>query len=162
MQSLYGPLLILHILAACLWVGSQLFLSLVVVPYLRRTTPYRERIELLSHLGEAFALPSWITFGVFFVTGLGLIGLRHTVPGGMTSAFWMPFGIKFVLVLIIMLHNYLHIHRLGPKMRDAVAAMPPDGDPTTETEALRRRLTRVSMANGLLSVIVVGLGVYLP
>jgi len=113
-MSGYAFFVWLHIVAACVWVGSMVFFAAVVVPVLRRpeTRPYAA--VLLRLLGARFRVLGWVALGVLLVTGtLNLHYRGITWPAVVSPAFWsMGFGRllawKLALVALVAVVTALH------------------------------------------------------
>jgi uncharacterized membrane protein len=65
-----------HVLGACLWVGGQLLLSLVVLPLARKHLPEERRGGVLTAVGRRFALLTAALLPVQVGTGVALAAER--------------------------------------------------------------------------------------
>lgn len=54
-MTLYTTSVIVHVVAACTWVGALIFFAAVVVPTVRREEYAPVRAQLVRTLGPAFA-----------------------------------------------------------------------------------------------------------
>jgi uncharacterized membrane protein len=142
-----------HLLAAVVWVGGMIFMTMVVGPYARRLPP-EQRGELSDQLGRRFSIAGWACVAVLLLTGIG-----NLIQRGMewSPAFARALGVKLLLVGFMVLLTALHDFIFGP--RSAVAA----ADPTkaTEAEAARVRASWVAHINLVLALIVLLLGLRL-
>src|SRR2546426_6219415 len=60
----------LHILAAVIWIGGMLFLSLVAVPVLRQVDSPLLRADLFRKMAWRFRRLVWICLAVLILTGI--------------------------------------------------------------------------------------------
>ena len=65
----YLAVTLLHILAAMMWVGSLLFMSLLLVPSLRAMKDPPLMARLIQTVGTRYRVAGWISLGVLLVTG---------------------------------------------------------------------------------------------
>jgi uncharacterized membrane protein len=63
------PIDVLHVLAACVWVGGSVAIVTVAVPYGRRLPP-RERALMLAGIGRRWRPIGWSTLAVLVVPGI--------------------------------------------------------------------------------------------
>ncbi|NPA32193.1 MAG: hypothetical protein GXO04_01055 [Aquificae bacterium] len=93
--------LFLHVVLASFWVGGMLFLSLVVVPYLRQRPQIRD--EAFQEVGKRFSL--YGTFGALFlllITGLVNAYLLH---GGMRRTVYEKLFVFGIVVVVSLAHD---------------------------------------------------------
>lgn len=72
----YLAIVIVHILAAIVWVGGVLFFALVGAPVLRAVQPPELRASLFDAIGRRFRFVGWWAVGVLLVTGPLLLAMR--------------------------------------------------------------------------------------
>jgi len=112
----------IHILAAIVWLGGMFFISLVMVPVVRKLEPPEKRIEVLSSTARRFRIVSWIAILVLLVTGvLNSINRGVTLQMILTGTIFLSyFGkiltVKVVLVLSMLVLSAIHDFLLGPKL----------------------------------------------
>lgn len=111
----------LHLLAACLWVGGLLFLSLVASPVLRHRFTAEERSELLGQIGRKFRPYAWVAIALLAVTGLrraqlAFGGLPELWEGLSTTPYGQVLRAKLLLVAVIVVLQLLHDFVLGPRL----------------------------------------------
>jgi len=160
LRGLYLASVWLHIVAATTWVGGMLFLTLVVVPWLRG--PGRATgIALLRDTGRRFRSIAWICFGVILVTGLFNLSMRGVSFASLLDANWRasPFGqavlLKLGLFALVLLLSGLHDFVLGPR-----AARSLEDEPgSAATLGMRRRASWMGRLNLLLGLALILLGV---
>ncbi len=153
----------LHVLAAAIWLGGAVFLSLVLVPVVRRPE-YRQHASRLFQLtGRRFRTVGWICLGVLAMTGLANLWYRGIAWAVLAnSGFWAsPFGSllgwKLLIVATILALAAYHDFLLGPRATAAGQADP--GSPAALK--LRRRASWMGRVNLLLALATVALGVML-
>jgi putative copper export protein len=115
--------LMLHVIAAIFWVGGMLFLSLVVVPFLKTIEDEEKRSQIYQVMGTKFRFWGWIAIAILLVTGplnLYLIGIP---PGVIFDPAFHGYGYgwtlmaKLGLVFIIVVSSLVHDFWLGPRAR---------------------------------------------
>jgi len=164
MWSLYFLSVWLHILAATLWVGGMLFLSLVIVPLLRHPEISPHRTRLLSFLGLRFRAIGWLALATLFLTGLYNIAARgFTLQDAFNGLLWEgEFGRTLMEKLttfgIILLVSALHDFWVGPKV---TALAKQFGNPSPEVERWRKLAAWLGRLNLLLALLMVAFGVML-
>jgi uncharacterized membrane protein len=140
----------LHIVAAVIWIGGMLFLSLVAVPVLRQVEPPLLRMNLFRAMARRFRGLVWICIAILVLTGIGnVLFYGNTFPG---SAYMTVLQIKLVLVAILVGLGLLHDFVIGPR---AGRALSRDGLPPTETDRFMVTLAPwVGRFNLLLGVVI--------
>lgn len=102
----------LHLVSAVAWIGGMLFLSLVLVPVLKREGFHGERRILFQAVAHRFRVVVWMSIFTIFVTGLFLLAayVYSTNP-----ASWpMVLKVKLVLVAILIALTAAHDFWVGP------------------------------------------------
>jgi putative copper resistance protein D len=162
-HRLYLLSVLVHILAAVLWIGGQLFLVLVVVPVTRRLPSRALAVQLIRDTGRRFRAVGWICLLTLLVTGVTNLLLRGIGPGLWSSPeFWAgPFGQtlawKLALVGAIWALSAVHDFRVGPRASALLAA-----DPAAPAALrLRRMASWMGRLNLLLSLLVLTLALML-
>jgi copper resistance protein D len=155
-MSLYLINVIVHVLAALMWLGGMFFFALVGAPVLRTIASDSLRAELFTKLGERFRIVGWIAIAVLLVTGVLNLHFRDVLDWDVlgSGAFWRTsFGAalkwKLGAVAAMLLVQGVHDFHLGPASGRALPG-------TEEALVLRRRaamLARVSALFGLIVVI---------
>src|SRR5712692_10865260 len=119
----------LHIVAAVIWIGGMLFLSLVAVPVLRQVESPLLRMDLFRAMARRFRGLVWICIAILVLTGIGnVLFSGNTLPG---SAYMKVLQIKLVLVAILVGLGLLHDFVIGPR---AGRVLSRNGLPPTETD----------------------------
>ncbi len=63
----------LHVMAAVIWIGGNLILAMVIVPYFKHKLPPVQRIQLLTQIGKRFQPVVWGCVLVLLFTGIANI-----------------------------------------------------------------------------------------
>ena len=103
----------IHILAACIWIGGQITLGMIV-PMLR------EQPQLIRTVARRFQNMAWAAFAVLIITGIINVheagiswGRMNATPEGRTLS------IKLLFVIISGAAAALHAYWATPKLRNA-------------------------------------------
>ncbi|MBI3810073.1 MAG: DUF4149 domain-containing protein [Nitrospirae bacterium] len=141
----------LHILAAVIWIGGMLFLSLIAVPVLRRVDSPLVRRDLLRAMAQRFRRLVWICVAILVPTGIvNVLSYGNRAAG---SPYMKVLHIKLGLVAFLVVMGLLHDFVIGPR---AARAMSRDGLPPTSTDLLMVTLAPwVGRFNLLLGVIII-------
>ena len=105
----------LHLLAAVGWIGGMVFLSLVLVPALKRESALSQRATLFRAIAVRFRAVVWCSVAVLVVTGPMLLahrGLSLLEPSRWPSALTA----KLVLVLTLLALTGAHDFVVGPRV----------------------------------------------
>jgi copper resistance protein D len=114
MQALYTTSVIVHVLAACAWIGALVFFAVVVVPVVRRAEYASVSLQLVRSLGARFRILGWVALGVLVASGISNLALRGLgIDALSSSAFWRTeFGrtlaYKLVFVGLALLSTVSH------------------------------------------------------
>lgn len=138
------------------WLGSQLFLFLVVRPALRRHLDRPQQTQLTAALGRRFSPLGWGALLLAILTGLLTAerrGVQWLALLQGSSAYAHFLLIKMLLVGLVVLLTLLHGRLIGPQL-SALASLP---DPATRAryQRLRRLSVTVSSLNLLFTLIIV-------
>jgi uncharacterized membrane protein len=167
MQFSYNLIVLIHVLAAILWLGGMFFIGLVMVPVLRDMEPPQKRIEVLSTAAKRFRILSWIAIPVLLITGV-----LNTMNRGVTletisngSLFLSHFGkiltIKVAIVLIMLILGAIHDFLLGPRLTKIMTGTDLSIYDPEKIESYRRYVSWLARFNALLGISVVALAVML-
>ena len=115
MVGFSGPVFVLwiHVLAACVWIGGQMTLGMVV-PILR-TEP-----GLVKTVARRFQNVAWVAFAILIITGainMHNAGISWSNLNGSPAA--RTLSVKLILVLVSGGAAALHAYWATPKLRDA-------------------------------------------
>ena len=156
MPPLYFVSVVVHVLAAMLWVGGMLFLGLVGAPVLRGVEPSALRQQLFRDLGLRFRAVGQLAIAILI--GSGAVNLHYRgwlqwdgVLG--EPAFWrtgagQTLAAKLLGVAVMLVLGGFHDFVLGP----AAARAAPD---SPRALVLRRRAALLARVNALVGVAVV-------
>lgn len=142
---------VLHVLAACVWVGGTVILVFVAVPQ-ARALEGAERAKALRALGRGWRLFGWSAMGVAVVTGIKLASDDGAFDGATTRFDWV-LAAKIAAVGTLIVGALLHDFVLGPRLAREIR----EG----REERSRRPLVVVGWLNFALTLTVPTLGVVL-
>ena len=160
MPAGYFASVVIHVLAAIVWLGGLFFLGLVGAPVLRRLDPPAQRQRLFHVLGLRFRAVGWSALAVLAATGLVNLhyrGLLHWSGVLGERAFWAtPLGrslaVKLAAVAVMLIVSYFHDWVYGPRSGLVDVDAP-------EAARLRRRAVVLAQINTLLALVIVGAAV---
>jgi uncharacterized membrane protein len=157
MKALYLLSVWIHIMAVVVWLGGIAFLTLALVPALRRPEYRGVAGPLVDWTGARFRWIAWICLGLLILSG-GFNLAYHGFDGtGWESPFGRTLGLKLGLVAVILLLSALHDLVIGPRATAVWRA-----DPSSEeAKRLRKQAGWIGRLNLLLALIVVALGIML-
>jgi uncharacterized membrane protein len=105
----------LHLLAAIAWIGGMVFLSLVLVPILKREPFAAQRGTLIRAAALRFRLVAWSAIGVLLMTGPLLVMSRGWSLG--EPAGWpVVLIVKLTLIAILLMLTVAHDLFIGPRV----------------------------------------------
>lgn len=111
-----GTLLIwLHLLAAVAWIGGMVFLSIVLVPVLKREPFAPQRGALMRASGLRFRVVVWASVGLLLATGPLLMigrGWSPADPGVWPSVLLAKLSLIALLLALTSVHDFV----LGPRV----------------------------------------------
>lgn len=125
---LYTLSVLLHVVAACVWVGGLLFFVLVLGPLAKRM-PVENAAAVLRLTGQRFRAVGTASLAVLVVTGFGNLLTRWAPVDALLSAelwrstFGVLLGIKLALVAVILLSSSVH-SRLGARATELMRTEP--------------------------------------
>lgn len=159
-MTLYFISVVLHILAATIWIGGIAFLVLVVVPWLRGGGRVAAG-AFLRETGERFRTVGWTCFGVLLVTGTYNLWYRGVRPRHLVDPTWLqsPVGsaiaLKLAVFALVLCISVVHDFSVGPRATRAIAL-----DPTSpEAARLRQQASLLGRANALLALVLIVIAV---
>jgi copper resistance protein D len=152
-----------HVVAMAAWLGGMLFLSLVIVPALRRLKDPALAVELVGATGRRFRTLGWICLATLVVTGVGNLHGRGIPMKALAGAeFWgSDFGhilsVKLALFGGVVALSLLHDAWIGRQATRTMREQPGSG----EAETLRLMASWIGRINIALSLAITLLGVML-
>jgi len=135
----------LHVLAAVIWLGGMLFITLVLVPVLRRIGDSALRSELIGQVGRRFRSVGWVALGLLLASGVANLLAR---PWYLQSP---AFRVKLALVVLALILSILHDFVLGPRANRS----------PVDAGVARRRVSVIARVNALVVLAIVLLGLTL-
>ena len=146
--------LLLHVLAAIVWVGGTIALVFAGVPTIRKV-PVEQRPDLFRTLGRRWRPLGWGSLAVAGATGLALAREHYAFSGSalVDTGFGRVVLVKIVLLAYLLVGSYLHDYVLGPRLQDQVRG----GRPQT----IRPWLVRLGWLNFAVTLALPVLGVWL-
>jgi uncharacterized membrane protein len=114
MGEVFNPWI--HIIAATIWVGPQVFLFAVAVPALRTVADTQERARLMRMITTRFGYLGWGALAVLVVTGIGNIYEKDDRDFLFDQNWGVIFQVKMTLVILIIALTALHSFVIGPRM----------------------------------------------
>lgn len=153
---LYIIIVWLHLLAAVIWIGGMLFITLILAPYLRTISSIDKRVEITRGVGKGFRIVGWICIGILLITGIYNIShhYHHYVESLFVSREGIILGIKLTIVMVMIALSVLHDFILGPRLT-AIKEIGP------EYMNMQRRVTLSARLNLILGLLVLALAVAL-
>ena len=104
-----------HLLAAVSWIGGTIFLSVVLVPVLKREPFASQRTLLFRTIALRFREVVWGAIAVLLFTGPPLLhqrGISITDPSGWPMVLATKLGLVTILLLLTLTHDLI----LGPRV----------------------------------------------
>lgn len=163
MQTFEYIALFLHILAAMIWIGGMVFLSVVLVPAVRDPSMRGHAVYIVQRTGYRFRCLGWACLLVLVVTGvvnLGRWGISwdrlangafwHSSWGGLLAIKLSLVGATLTLSLV---HDFIVGTRASAKLREAPGSV--------EAQRLRWLASWMGRLNLILGVGIVALAIML-
>jgi uncharacterized membrane protein len=105
----------LHLVAAVSWIGGMVFLSVVLVPILKREPFASQKTLLFLAMARRFRVVVWGVIAVLLFTGLLLLHQRG-IPIADPSRWPTTLAVKLGLVTILLLLTLAHDLIIGPRV----------------------------------------------
>jgi uncharacterized membrane protein len=105
----------LHMLAAVSWIGGTIFLSVVLMPVLKREPFVSQRAMFFRTIARRFRVVIWGAIVILLLTGPPLIHQRG-IPIMNPSGWPMILSVKLGLVGILLLLTLTHDLIIGPRV----------------------------------------------
>ena len=149
----------IHVMAAVVWIGGNLILAMVIVPYFRKNLPPVQRIKLLTQIGKRFEPIVWGCVGILFFTGLinvfNAIGFTTTAESAISATFMRTLFIKLMLFVILVILTTLHSFVFGPKLASAIETLDKSLDELPdEVKPVLKQMSIVSSLMGVFSLLI--------
>ncbi len=137
----------IHLLAAVVWIGGLVFLSVVLLPVLRRDGLFANYAVLFRALAYRFRSLVWVAMGLLVGTGL-LLATGRLIPLSEPGRWPAVFAAKMSLVALLFSLTLLHDLVMAPYVRRIL------GMAEMERTARQRALIRYSSLVPRLSLLV--------
>jgi uncharacterized membrane protein len=105
-------LVVIHVLAAIVWVGGTVALTFIAVPAIRMLTGEPRQMAMRT-LGRRWRPIGWSALLVLVATGVPLAS--HVLPGAGAGP-KIVFGVKMGIFAGLLVFAYLHDFVLGPRL----------------------------------------------
>ncbi|MHA2609472.1 MAG: hypothetical protein V2G48_02605 [bacterium JZ-2024 1] len=139
----------LHLLFVSVWVGGNIFIGLLLIPFLKRKLELSERLIWVAEIGEKFVRVVWLSLLGLLLTGSGMIFLRgFQIP-------WRIFAEKMFLLVLLIFLTYQHSYLLGSRMK-ALASSSSSWE--REYTKLSTLSLWTSLLSSLLQIVIIFLG----
>lgn len=115
----------IHLLAAVLWIGGMLFLSLTLVPILKQEPVAAQLGALFRKIARRFRMLVWMSIAVLVTTGSWLLPARVASlgePWDWPEALQSKLGLVAVLITLTAVHDFWLGPTVGRLLRDPAAA----------------------------------------
>lgn len=140
----------LHVLAATIWVGPQIFLFVAAVPAIRTVEDAQARARAMRVLTTRFGYLAWGAMIVLVITGIG--NLFEIAPVDPEDIFDLNYGAIFIAKMILVgatiAVTALHSFVIGPRMLQLSESAADEA----QLQAMRRVAMMVSGLGLLLSL----------
>jgi uncharacterized membrane protein len=113
--TVYVAFVWVHLLAAVAWIGGMVFLSLVLVPVLRREPFAAQRGAMIRAAALRFRLVVWVAIGVLLTTG-PLLLLHRGWSLGEPAGWPAVLSVKLALVTLLLMLTIAHDFFIGPRV----------------------------------------------
>jgi len=120
----------IHMLAAVVWLGGMVFLSVVLVPIFTRGTFGADRRILFQALARRFRVIVWVMIGILVLSGPLLVSSRTGTleePQAWRSVLHLKLWVAAGLVLLTAVHDFW-LGPLGGRLRREAAEIPSPAD----------------------------------
>lgn len=148
----------IHLLAAVVWIGGMVFLSVVLVPVLKRDGAFAQYALLFRTVAYRFRAVVWGAMGILVATGLTLVAGR-SIPLMEPSRWPTIFAAKIGLVTLLFTLTLLHDLVVGPRVRQTLGKA--ESDRTTRERLLLRYSVLLPRMSLLVALLVLLLAVVL-
>ena len=149
----------IHVIAAVVWIGGNLVLAMVIVPYFRQNLPSVQRIQLLTQIGKRFEPIVWGCVGILFFTGIAnifdAIGFGSSSGAEVANTFMRTLLIKLILFIALLILTALHSFVFGPRLSAAIEGLAPETEELPpQVKPLRKQMSIVSSLMGVVSLLI--------
>ncbi len=104
---------IIHILSIVLWIGGVAFVTLIILPAVKKLKSKEERIEFFEKVENRFAVQSRITTLIAGLTGFHMVARMNAWDRFLDLSFWwmhlmVLIWLLFTLLLFVLEPLFLH------------------------------------------------------
>jgi len=139
----------LHVLAATIWVGPQVFLFVAAVPAVRTIEDVKERARLMRLITRRFGYLAWAAMIVLVITGVGnMYEDEYSIDFLFDHNWGTIFEVKMTLVILTVVLTAVHSFILGPRLLDMQESVTDEA----QLAPTRRLSIIISGVNGLLAL----------
>lgn len=163
MQTIHFFSILLHVMAAVVWIGGMVFLGIVLIPALRQSELGAKTVEVMHRTGVRFRNVGWVCIALLVVTGLvnltrwGVGWQRFTSADLWCTDWGRVLAVKLVLVAVALALSGMHDFVIGPRATARLRRQPSADD----ARRLRRLASWMGRANLLIALTIVALAVML-
>jgi uncharacterized membrane protein len=136
----------LHVLAIVLWIGGVGFVTTILLPAIRRSTPPERRIALFEMMESRFAMQARITTLLAGASGFYMVWRLDAWSRFASLHFWWMHAMVFVWLIFTLMLFVIEPLLLRRVLARRAAAAP------ERTFARMERLHRIMLALSLLTV----------
>ncbi len=157
-ELLYRIAILVHVLAAFVWVGGVLFIGMIAVPTAKKLDDELRR-KLLDDMGRRFRPIGWSALALLVASGVYLMWhWGATVSSVLDLSFFehghgRPLGYKLIAVAAMLVISAVHDFWLGPRSTE-----PDRSDEQMERD--RRWASILGRVAGLLAIVIVILALF--
>lgn len=138
----------IHIFAATVWVGPQVFLFAVAVPAVRTVADVKERARLMRLITTRFGYLAWGAMAVLVITGISNVYEQEDLDFLFDSNWGIIFQAKMTLVILTVLLTAIHSFVIGPRMLAAQESVSDE----SQIAGMRRFSIIISAANAFIAL----------
>jgi uncharacterized membrane protein len=139
----------IHILAATIWVGPQVFLFIAAIPAIRTIEDAQERSRVMRVLTRRFGYLAWGAMAVLVLTGISNMYQQDLDIDQLFDLNWgIIFQVKMTLVILTVVLTAVHSFIIGPRMLQAQESVTDE----SQIAAMRRFSIAISMVNAVLAL----------
>lgn len=160
MDPLYKISVVLHVLAAIVWIGGVLFMGAVAIPAAKQLSP-KESSLIIGAVGFRFRPIGWTCLALLVLTGSYMTWSWGATWGNLfdlsffqKGAQYRALGYKLIAVTLMIGVSAYHDWYLGPRSASAISA------DSAEAATMRKLAGRLGRATGILVLVIAILAVF--
>lgn len=149
----------IHVMAAVIWIGGNLILAMVIVPYFKQNLPLVRRIKLLTQIGKRFEPIVWGCVIVLLFTGIAnifqIIDFSEPLSNEFVNNVMRTLFIKLILFVTLVVLTGMHSFVFGPRLAAAIETLEDSIDELPEDiRPIHKRMSIVSSLMGVVSLLI--------